>query len=775
MSATSSTHLHSLPSSRRASASFVPLQTRTRAMSRLSTIPSRSSPLSRPPLRPSEPNSDNRKRRISLDVDQERPTKTSKGSEGEKILPDTPRRHPFDEVGKEENEVKPTPARILLKHGYRVTRVESDSSDDDSTEGVIIRPPTPPRLNEHVPTSLTSRITMSQDQLGRITSQKRAMSPDENVQPPRTIRRLDVSMSTPRESTFIPPSKNEINVTRPVIQPVSGNTPNGPTTPKRVLAGISRLGLTPSPVTLAIQTGNDSKEKTETTVATTNKMEQDIETSTRPKILKDLSKRKDRSFIPTISRIGAKTSIPHPSSIAERPSTTSVMDEDKGKSDLIRTTTSGAVTFKSQATGPTSMLPPKSTFTFKKPSTQPTQIQIPTSTVGQPLPKKSLPTSGLPVRRPSSRPALIDPEKENTLAPLPDPPIRRKPSYPSSLGSGPMARPTPRVVSNPVPHHRSVTYPVPSNKDVEVSAIPSITMKSPHRSVSAPVPREKLGLNMSQRRESDYADASKSLNGLNDALSRLRMQLNESTSESRRSRHSLQVPELPPVAHIAERSERTATQGHASVRVTAVHRPRHSVAGPIHNTGTEVGDTSTSSEEGAADKSLAGLLCSTIGGGCLKGVKAFVDVHTDDGADSSAVFVDMLKGLGAKVLARLTDSCTHIIYKSGKGSTLSWYRRQEDKPFIVSVRWVMKCKEAGERLGEEGFGIKLEDEDVFAKNRKSMEPKQLLAMSTTFHPIPIIHEPPKLLQIRQRTLLYAPKISSPLKSVHRRDSMDLSE
>lgn len=182
----------------------------------------------------------------------------------------------------------------------------------------------------------------------------------------------------------------------------------------------------------------------------------------------------------------------------------------------------------------------------------------------------------------------------------------------------------------------------------------------------------------------------------------------------------------------------------------------------------------TSDEGDVADKSLAGLLCSTSGEGCLKGVRAFVDVHTEDGADSSGVFIDMLKSLGARVFSRPTETCTHIIYKSGKGSTLTWYRKQEEKPHIVSVRWVMKCKEAGMRLEEVPYAVRVEEEDVFAKARKSMEPKHLFSMSmtssTTSNPdpptIPIIIEPARVKQARSVSLKYAPKISSPLKKAY---------
>ena len=77
------------------------------------------------------------------------------------------------------------------------------------------------------------------------------------------------------------------------------------------------------------------------------------------------------------------------------------------------------------------------------------------------------------------------------------------------------------------------------------------------------------------------------------------------------------------------------------MRMTVVHRPRQSVA---------LGDVSmTSDMNDVADRSLAALMCSTSGEGCLKNVVAFVDVRTEEGADSSAIFGDILRSLGARV------------------------------------------------------------------------------------------------------------------------------
>jgi hypothetical protein len=85
----------------------------------------------------------------------------------------------------------------------------------------------------------------------------------------------------------------------------------------------------------------------------------------------------------------------------------------------------------------------------------------------------------------------------------------------------------------------------------------------------------------------------------------------------------------------------------------------------------------------------------------LKRCTIFVDVRTDDGDEAGGLFVDMLRGLGAKVrihhlpvllnnpdgdwlrnykiIGRAGQSCTHIVYKNGLASTLTKYRYREAK------------------------------------------------------------------------------------------------
>ncbi|CDS01445.1 hypothetical protein, partial [Sporisorium scitamineum] len=68
----------------------------------------------------------------------------------------------------------------------------------------------------------------------------------------------------------------------------------------------------------------------------------------------------------------------------------------------------------------------------------------------------------------------------------------------------------------------------------------------------------------------------------------------------------------------------------------------------------------------------------------LRGLTVLVDVRDQDGEDASACWIDMLKNAGAKVMVRFGErKLTHIIYKSGRPSTLHSYRALDDpKPHV---------------------------------------------------------------------------------------------
>ncbi|KAG2055689.1 hypothetical protein BDR06DRAFT_933823 [Suillus hirtellus] len=112
----------------------------------------------------------------------------------------------------------------------------------------------------------------------------------------------------------------------------------------------------------------------------------------------------------------------------------------------------------------------------------------------------------------------------------------------------------------------------------------------------------------------------------------------------------------------------------------------------------------------------------------LKKCAIFVDVRTDDGDDAGSLFVDMLRGLGARILARVGQSCTHIVYKNGSASTLTRYRLLNDpKPLVVGIAWVVECVEQRSRVDEAKFKVDLEMVNVAgtSKKRRSMLPRHM--------------------------------------------------
>ncbi|KAG1740879.1 uncharacterized protein EDB91DRAFT_1052831 [Suillus paluster] len=126
----------------------------------------------------------------------------------------------------------------------------------------------------------------------------------------------------------------------------------------------------------------------------------------------------------------------------------------------------------------------------------------------------------------------------------------------------------------------------------------------------------------------------------------------------------------------------------------------------------------------------------------LKKCAIFVDVRTDDGDDAGSLFIDMLRGLGAKILGRVGQSCTHIVYKNGSASTLARYRLlNAPKPLVVGIAWVVECVEQRSRVDEVKFKVDLELVNVAGTNkrRRSMLPKHMspLADSVGSNYIPV--------------------------------------
>ncbi|KAI0665691.1 hypothetical protein C8Q78DRAFT_986010 [Trametes maxima] len=102
----------------------------------------------------------------------------------------------------------------------------------------------------------------------------------------------------------------------------------------------------------------------------------------------------------------------------------------------------------------------------------------------------------------------------------------------------------------------------------------------------------------------------------------------------------------------------------------------------------------------------------------LRGCTIFVDIRSEEGEDAGSLFVDMLRGLGAKMASRVGSRCTHVVYKNGLMSTIKGYRLlKEPKPLVVGIAWVVECAEQRRRVDEGKFLINLELANVAGLNK----------------------------------------------------------
>lgn len=267
---------------------------------------------------------------------------------------------------------------------------------------------------------------------------------------------------------------------------------------------------------------------------------------------------------------------------------------------------------------------------------------LPSSTVKKMA--SGLGVGSLPERRPGSRPEMLG---NDGSAPTQGPsssPAKRQPSYPFSLGSGPLARPTARVVSNPI---RPSATASESSSAVAMSMHPTAESS---RSVSDPVPipeparPSRLSLS-TNRREGMSLETSQSLAGLSEALEKLKSKkrLSGASASAEPPRNStipsLTVTAPPPSILKNETESLSAPTSSTTMAPLANHRLRSSL---------HPADSSILSDT-AGEKSILEMLSSTKGMKCFQGVVAFVDVRTSEGSDSSQFFSDILKSGGAKV------------------------------------------------------------------------------------------------------------------------------
>ena len=626
------------------------------------------------------------KRKSDESEDEERRRKVTRFSgadgQGAKVETTTPPgspKRPVTPIRSVQPSMAPTPARDILKAGYD----PETNGDDEEEKGFIVKPPTPPRMKPRPP------IPHSVDSAAPTTPNKRCLSPDQVEH--RSAKRADPAPTNP--TTPIRSTAQEdvsmFSVSRPAVVPMRTTIAS----PHRALSSISRLNTPHRP-----------NAELKSTTPGVGRM---IPTVPIP-------------FTFNTPRTKPSATTSESTQLPVGPTTAAMVKSSQG-------TMAGTGESKDVRPLPKrAVMPPPSMIPVRSAKTSLPPMSTSTTGAGSSKPKPAL---GLATRRPVRRTTSAQgPSKTlavfNENSDSVDAPVRRKPSYPSSLGSGPLAQPRPRLISGPIQVPRSFTAPLGSSTSDSMDVDERPTM----RSVSDPVPR--VGprpslASSTSRREGFTADTNDKLAGLNDALAKLKVRRDASNANARSGPSTVLKPKVPTILaevpdHIAANNANTNVSIPSSSRMSSVHRPRFSI----------VGADVSMMEDG--DRSIAALISSSTGSKALKGVVAFVDVRTEDGACSGDLWSEMLRSLGAKVIlskpwrkkqandqvnVRLTSAVTHIIFKSGLPTTLAWYRRQdqEEKPYIVGVGWLLKSKKAGEKLDEAEFTVDIGVEDIFQK------------------------------------------------------------
>ncbi|KIX96101.1 uncharacterized protein Z520_08356 [Fonsecaea multimorphosa CBS 102226] len=136
-----------------------------------------------------------------------------------------------------------------------------------------------------------------------------------------------------------------------------------------------------------------------------------------------------------------------------------------------------------------------------------------------------------------------------------------------------------------------------------------------------------------------------------------------------------------------------------------------------------------------------------VGTGVLHGAIVHTDIHTSEGMDASAFYIDLLTSMGARVVKEWrwnprasivygpSDSdgpianvgITHVVYKDGGKRTLEKVRSAKGQVLCVGVGWVLDCMREVKWLDESAYAV---DASIMprggSRRRKSMEPRMLV-------------------------------------------------
>ncbi|KAG4437824.1 hypothetical protein IFR05_006711 [Cadophora sp. M221] len=124
----------------------------------------------------------------------------------------------------------------------------------------------------------------------------------------------------------------------------------------------------------------------------------------------------------------------------------------------------------------------------------------------------------------------------------------------------------------------------------------------------------------------------------------------------------------------------------------------------------------------------------------LKGAVVFVDVHTSEGSDASALFTELLTQMGARCVKTWNWNgssedtskigITHVVFKDGGKRTLERAKETNGVVSCVGVGWVLDCERENKWLEESAYSV---DTGMVPRGgqrrRKSMEPRALAKMN----------------------------------------------
>ncbi|KAJ3889193.1 hypothetical protein GG344DRAFT_19624, partial [Lentinula edodes] len=94
----------------------------------------------------------------------------------------------------------------------------------------------------------------------------------------------------------------------------------------------------------------------------------------------------------------------------------------------------------------------------------------------------------------------------------------------------------------------------------------------------------------------------------------------------------------------------------------------------------------------------------------LEACTIYVDVWMSHGENTSPLFYDIAKSLGAQTVKSIGPLCTHIVYTSGSQNTVQKYfaMNEERRPKVVGAAWLKDCRDAATHLGEEPYLVDME-------------------------------------------------------------------